>query len=213
MAGNNTQEEKKVYEKYFGALAASEYLIKEKNGFRLEDKHTENAKAILSGIYHGDTLVEYLGSNESLSTNPQAVAGAVKFFSEQTEFALQQEKTGNLYSFFQNSLGKKVSSEIKEKIQYLFNLSKDKVFGEILKEYSEAIKTINELKDKKDFEKDKDYKEAKSVFEKYSPLIETYDAMRSTKMEYERFKAISNANNRGLEKIVQDVKLPEPGKK
>lgn len=213
MTENNTQKEKKVYEKYFGALAATEYLIKEKNGFRIDDKYIDNAVTILGGINQGDAVSDLLSNQEYVKSNPGAVPGAVKFFSEQAQYSLQQEKIGNLYSFFEKSIDKSVPSETKKKIEYLFNSLKDKPLGEVLKEVEEAKGTMNDLKEEENFESNKDYKKAKANFEKYAPFYFAYQSMQSTKVEFERYRAISKANNRGLEKIVETVKLPEPGKK
>ncbi len=206
------QGTKKVYEKFFAAQAAAEYVKGNKNDPRIEENHREMASTILKGIYHGDTLVEYLNSPEVIESTPQAIAKAINFFSEQTEYALQKEKIGNLYSFFEKSIDKNVSPEIRKKIKFLYHALKDKPLGEVLKEFGEAMKTIEESKNKEGQEKSEKYKKAKMVIEKYYPFRMAYQSMHSTKLEWERYKVISGVNNKSLENIVKSIRIPEPKK-
>ena len=212
MTGNETETEerteKPAYAKFFAASAAAEYL--NKDGNLMDEKFRGMATTILEGMYGSETLAIYLRHPNTTASTPQAVANAINIFSNEAEAALLQEKIGNLYGFFQRSIGKRTSEEAKKKIEFLYNQLKDKTLGEVTKEYIEANGNLKKFGNNKESE---DYKKAKKIVDKYSPFVETYQNMHSTKLEFERYKAISNHNYKGLESLVQDVKLPTPEKK
>ncbi len=212
MEGKNyNQKPKSNYEKYFLAEAAMRDCFVNIGGkLSLSEEKKSLAITLLGGVHSGEALYDLFINPEMAKSSPYALEQAIKIFSKESQLAMYEEKIEKLYKFYGDET-KKLSPEIRKKINFVYDSFKDKKYGEIYTEFVKASEIIDSAEKGEAYKKE-EIENAKKTYEKYETFMQVSQELHDLKLETLKYKTISKRKKTNLENIVKTIEIPTPKK-